>query len=418
MRHSTDHTAELALSTARALLNPERVVAALTPQAAAALSDGLSGTALLHACLSRLGPEFATAADRHWEEAARLLGRASPNGIYTGPGALAASLIIGSGYLADPSRHRTAISKGTAWLSARAQGLAHHQTARTNHGRPGAPWAVYDVIRGLSGIGRVLLAAQAAGYQEEADPGLTAALTTLTTLILTKHGRHPGWWLPAEDHPRTVTVHPSGAATTGLAHGIAGPLAFLSISHTAGQSVPGQDQAIHTAAAWLLDWQDSTGSWPPFITGAELDDTTPQHRAGRRHAWCYGAPGIGRALALAGDAVHERSLAHAGREAIQRLASAPPDGWDTEGPGLCHGSAGILQASTRTGQPVGSAARSLVQHVNAQTIFQFQQVESGVMLDNPGFLAGAAGAALALAEAAGVVESQVSTAWDALLLLS
>ncbi|MFD7512523.1 lanthionine synthetase C family protein [Streptomyces sp. NPDC059853] len=418
MRHSTDHAAELALSTARTLLNPERVVAALTPQAAATLSDGLSGTALLHACLSRLAPEFATAADRHWEEAARLLGRASPNGIYTGPGALAASLIIGSGYLTDPSRHRTAISKATAWLSARAQGLAHHQTARTDHGRPGAPWAVYDVIRGLSGIGRVLVAAQAAGYEEEAGPGLTAALTTLTTLILTNHGRCPGWWLPAEDHPRTVTVHPSGAATTGLAHGIAGPLALLSLSHAAGQSVPGQDHAIHTAATWLLDWQDTRGSWPPFITGAELNDTTPQPRPGRRHAWCYGTPGIGRALTLAGNAVHEQSLTHAGREAIRRLATAPPDGWDTEGPGLCHGSAGILQAAIRTGQPAGNAAHIMAQNFNAQGLFRFPQVEAGVTLNNPGFLTGATGAALALGEYAGLFASQNSTDWDVLLLLS
>ncbi len=86
------------------------------------------------------------------------------------------------------------------------------------------PWHVYDVITGLAGTGRVLLAAHQSGHAA-AEPGLLAALTTLTNHRA--GSRRPGWWLPADRHPAAVTAHPSGAATTGMAHGIAGPLALL-----------------------------------------------------------------------------------------------------------------------------------------------------------------------------------------------
>ncbi|MGW6746192.1 hypothetical protein ACWGDX_36580 [Streptomyces sp. NPDC055025] len=52
------------------------------------------------------------------------------------------------------------LPRATAWLSARATALArhHHQRAARTEA---TPWAVYDAIKGLAGIGRVLLAAHA-----------------------------------------------------------------------------------------------------------------------------------------------------------------------------------------------------------------------------------------------------------------
>jgi hypothetical protein len=99
-----------------------------------------------------------------------------------------------------------------------------------------------------------------------------------------------------------------------MAHGIAGPLALLSIASSAGWEVDGQTAAIRAAAQWLLTWQTpGTTTWPPYITGRELDDgpPAPAPAAGRRDAWCYGAPGIGRALTLAGHALPDPHLIEA-----------------------------------------------------------------------------------------------------------
>ena len=421
MTASTDAAAAHALSVAHAVRDADRVAAALTPQAAATLCDGLAGTALLHACLSRDDPACEAAASQHWEVAARLMCPAPADGIHTGPGALAASLIIGTGYRPDPGRQGDTLRNAVAWLSARAEGLARHQQRRTDHGQPGVPWAVYDVIKGLTGIGRVLLAAHTTG-QSAAEPGLTAALTTLTIMIRTPRGTRPGWWLPAADHPPAVAVHPSGAATTGLAHGIAGPLALLAVAHIAGCTVPRQVDAIRTAASWLLTWHDPATSWPPDISGDDLD-TQPATGAGRvtgrRDAWCYGAPGIGRALTLAGEALTEPALSRAGRAAITALAHREPGKWDTEGPTLCHGTAGVLQAASAADC---AAAQQAAAHTTAfhdhRRPFGFPRIEGGADLDEPGFLTGAAGAALALADYGGLLPTDPPASWDCLLLLS
>ncbi len=50
--------------------------------------------------------------------------------------------------------------------------------------------------------------------------------------------------------------------------------------------------------------------------------------------------------------------------------------------------------------------------------FGFPHVEAGARFDRPGFLTGAAGTALALADHGGVLTTGVTTAWDCLLLLS
>src|SRR5450755_4233620 len=86
---------EQALEIARRLLDPADVLAA-TP-GDASLGSGLAGTALLHARLSSLDSAFAAAATRHWTAAATHAQR-RPGGIYTGPGALATSLIIAVPY--------------------------------------------------------------------------------------------------------------------------------------------------------------------------------------------------------------------------------------------------------------------------------------------------------------------------------
>lgn len=415
----TDSAAQLAVDVARSLLEPERVTAAVPRQAAATLCDGLAGTALLHACLSPLDAAFATAADRHWQAAAQLSGETPPAGIHTGPGGLAASLIIGTPYLPDSGPYDEAVRRAVAWLSARAEGLAHHQQRRSEAGQPGAPWAVYDAISGLTGIGRVLLAA---GHHTVAEPGLTAALTTLTQLLNTTHRHRPGWWLPANAHPPSIPVHPSGAATTGLAHGVAGPLALLALAHEAGHTVPGQPQAIRTAASWLLDRQESAATWPPFVTGDELTAPPSQRRdaatAGRRDAWCYGSPGIGRALTLAGKALNDPSVSHAGRQAIASITDRSPNEWDAEGPTLCHGAAGILLVAARSNNE--SVARLAADHIansrNQKRPFAFPHIEIGSRYDNPGLLTGAAGVALTLADHGRLLPPGTYARWDSTLL--
>ncbi|MBB5937228.1 lanthionine synthetase LanC family protein [Streptomyces zagrosensis] len=398
--------AQRALEIARDLRDPETITAALTPRAAHTLCYGLAGTALLHACLAEAEPGSTATATAHWDAAARHLGTAPADGIYTGPGALAASLIIGTGYLPPHDPHHALLPRATTWLAARAIALADHHHRRAAH-QQATPWAIYDVIKGLTGIGRVLLAAHHRGHHHQAQPGLHAALTALTHLTLTPQGQRPGWWLPAELHPSTVRAPASGAATTGLAHGIAGPLALLATAHPAGHTVAGQVEAVHTAAQWLLTWRSPNLTWPPHISGDALarDEQPAGTPRGRTTAWCYGVPGITTALATAHQALAKPELHQTAHAAMRALAERPAIHWDTEGSALCHGTAGVLQCARRLPCPA-------VTDRAAPTT-----VDAPPRRRTPGFLTGRTGTALALADLAGILPAPPD-AWDSLLLLS
>ncbi|MGH3278293.1 MAG: lanthionine synthetase LanC family protein, partial [Trebonia sp.] len=311
---TADASAQLAITVAERLMDPERVLVAAPGRPRASL-QGLAGTALLHARMSAVGPVFAEAARSHWAAAARVPGTTRP-GIFAAPGGMAASLIIGQDYLADPEPQLTAAVKAVRWLSAQATQAAAIWRDQSRRGTAVPSWALYDVITGLSGTGRILLAAIDAGHSE-AGEGLRAALETLTMMITTpRSGGRPGWWLPAEGHPSAGGVPPSGVAETGAAHGIAGPLALMSIAASAGWLASGQADAIRAAADWLLDWREAGAlTWPPYVTGTELDSARSSPAPGRRDAWCYGAGGIGRALILAGHALADPALITAGESA-------------------------------------------------------------------------------------------------------
>lgn len=407
-------SAELALALADRLLDDETVLGAAPDTDPGSLAR-LSGTALLHARLACADDRFAAGAHRHWTLAARhaRTGRAGlvPAGIITGPGALATSLILGTPYLPDPRRHLAARTRATRWLSQRACVVADDSTITS--------WSGYDAINGLAGIGRILLAAAELGHTD-AHQGLTASLSALTAMITrSRPGKRPGWWVPADRHPRPTAVPPSGAATTGLAHGIAGPLAVLAVAHTAGYTTTGQSDAIRDAAEWLLRWQEPhpAHTWPPYVSGREIDRGAAEGVPGRRDAWCYGTPGISRALALAAQALDDQQLHAAARRAIDALVNRSPHRWDVDGPALCHGHAGIVASTTRS-TLADSAAALVVAAFRSNRPPTSQHRDRGAGGADPGLLTGSAGIALAMADHGHIPAPEVTTRWNAALLLA
>jgi lantibiotic biosynthesis protein len=412
-------SAGLAVAIADRLIDPEPVIAATGP-AAASLSRGLAGTALLHARLSSLDRRFAAAADLHWASAARMDIAEPPRtgGVFNGNGALAASLILGTPYLPDPDPYMTPVRRSARWLTSRATVIAGWQQDRRDADEDGTPWQTYDLINGLSGIGRILLAAAHAGHAE-AEPGLLAATNSLTAMIGTPTGGRPGWWRPTPENPAALAdPHNCDAANTGLAHGIAGPLTFLAACQLTGWGTAAQAEAISTAAGWLLQWRTGD-SWAPQVTADDLAGTAAgSSTRGRRDAWCYGAPGIGAALITAGRALADPGLVDAGRSAIDALATRA-DGWDTEGPTVCHGSAGVLLCAEAADSSATAdiATDALAAQYDPELPFFFQNRDHDQATDEPGLLVGAAGIALALADRSALAAPEVPTAWTAALLL-
>jgi lantibiotic biosynthesis protein len=284
----------------------------------------------------------------------------------------------------------------------------------------GMPVRDWDLISGLTGVSVHLLARPAA------RPALEQILATLVELGR-DDGHGPRWVTPAEHvgvNLRAAT--PEGNLNCGLAHGVPGPLALMSLALLAGVEVPGQVEATRRTAAWLAE-QGRPGRfgprWPAALPlGAGVE--SPPARPG----WCYGNAGVARVLWLAGRALdepaHTQRAIEALREALERQRSEHP----LDAPTVCHGAAGLAQVALRigaeSGEPdlaerAGDLCRELVDWFDADAPFGYRDITAGrseprLEVDDPTLLSGAAGTALVLLAGA----TDHDPGWDRALLLS
>jgi len=293
----------------------------------------------------------------------------------------------------------------------------------------GSAEAVFDLISGAAGI---------VGYLASVPTPDLAVHDTLHTLLdyllaLTEPGQTLGkerWFSPPSllITEQARQDYPCGRFNCGLAHGIAGPLAALSLVAMAGYNAPGLLESIAYVSQWLIDHQihDEWGiTWPAAIP-YELASSPEQWRSlpGARTAWCYGAPGIARSLWLAGLALQEASLRNVALEAIKAVLHRPVSVRRIDAPTLCHGTAGLLliclhfahesQDPWLLGQ-IPSLVKSILAQFDPQSPLGFRDIEpGGTLVDRPDLLMGAPDTALALLAAA----SDIAPSWDRLLLLA
>ncbi|MET7397380.1 lanthionine synthetase C family protein [Dactylosporangium sp. NPDC005572] len=293
--------------------------------------------------------------------------------------------------------------------------------ARLDAGGP-ARLADFDAIHGLTGYGAYLL-------RRNPDTDLLpAVLDYLVRLTQPRHdddggGELPGWWVPTGPSGRPDPRFPDGHANTGVAHGIAGPLALLSLAAHRGITVPGHTAAIRTIRGWLDRWNTGT-DWPYWITPAE-------DRAGRslvtlpqRPSWCYGVAGVARAQQLAALALADATRQqHAERMLVGAVTDAQQLASTTD-PSLCHGFAGLAYLAARTAadaqadtaDALNAAVPDLISHA---ALAPANPVQAAVaLLADPdrgaGLLDGAAGIALALHG----TTRPPATGWDSCLLIA
>lgn len=397
-----------------------------------AVSDGYAGVALLWGYLDACFPgqnwdvtgrEYLALAVRGVETASEV-----PLGLLSGLSGLAFSALQLS---RDGTRYRRLLATLDDAIVGRTFAVAGSLHGR----RDGLGVYEFDVISGLSGVAAYLLC-------RPNKPAITDALhATINALIsmLDEEEGVPLWHTPSmllsDDEERAT--HPHGNLNCGLAHGIPGPLAVLSLALRGGLSTPDLPRTITRIVDWLNDHRsdDAWGlNWPMAVTitkpEASVDLGTPlsgvQTVAGApsRCAWCYGSPGVARALWLAGDALDRddyRALAISAMEAVFRRPVAERH---IDSPTFCHGIAGLLAIALRFANDTGASAfiegsRALVEQLIAgyrpESLLGFRDLEcAGNEVDHPGLLDGAAGVAIVLLAAA----TSVEPSWDRAFLLS
>ncbi|MFI6151442.1 lanthionine synthetase LanC family protein [Kitasatospora sp. NPDC051170] len=382
--------AEAVEAVAARLARPE---AALTP----GLGAGHSGAALALSVLAGEDPALRRAAHGQLAAAVKAPGAMRGGGLYSGAAAVAfAARTMARG----PGEYRGLLDALTPRVAESAAGRVAALRADLAAGA-GLRAHTFDTVSGAAGLGRLLLALDPHG------PALADLLAALVELAAPTGKALPRWWTAGGPGlPGADPDHPRGHLNLGLAHGIPGPLALLSLARLHGVQTPGQDEAIEALALELAAHRLPTGGWPMTVRIEDAESGRPPADPHTRAAWCYGTPGTARALHLAGTALARDDWRATAVTALATTLAAPAT-WHLSGPGLCHGTAGLLRITHRMAED----STTLAAHLPALTAATTRDLTTALATGEPAtLLEGTAGAALALHPSDGN--------WDACLLLS
>lgn len=297
------------------------------------------------------------------------------------------------------------------------------------YARHGVAVSEFDSISGLAGIGAYLLASD---FSPPVDVVWHALLEALIAMTTTSIDEEPHWYTPAHlmgDEGMKMS-YPAGNCNFGLAHGIPGPLALMALAllHPPAQveEPKGLAEAVRRCADWIVSQRssDEFGVQWPTVVHRSADDRARAHPPGSRAAWCYGGPGVARALWLAGRALDDFTLCELAIETMTAVYKRPVALRQIDSPTFCHGAAGLLQITLRfaedTRLPIfREAAETLCQQLltayRDDSPLGFRSIEpGGYEVDQCGLLDGAAGVAMVLLTAAGGPAPD----WDRVFLLS
>ncbi|WP_051797545.1 lanthionine synthetase C family protein [Catenuloplanes japonicus] len=323
-------------------LSNEGTVLAVGPNAAArddarrrwlpqSLSTGSAGLAIAHAMLAGR------------QQADEWLARAVAGGVTVGDGSglwFGAPAVAFAAAVTDPVRYRTALDCLDTAIARLVRARLDAATARlADASRPAL--AEFDLVHGLTGLGAYLLTRDPDGRLLRE---VLAYLVRLTEPVLADDECGtgvPGWW--TADAPSAGSPL-QGHGNLGMAHGVAGPLALLALTQRRGITVAGQSTAIDRITGWIGSWQQEGPDgpwWPKYVSVHEVRAGRLTQQGPGRPSWCYGTPGISRALQLAAIARSDQARQAAAERALTRCVTDPRQLAALTDPYVCHGWAGL-----------------------------------------------------------------------------
>jgi lantibiotic biosynthesis protein len=391
-------------------------------------SHGLPGVIVLHSELDRIAPA------EGWDSSANRLIHALADTIQQHGMAMAGLFVGASGQafaIWSASRGETRYQTLMRRIDAGLLSLAEALLVAAQNRKGNCAVSDYDAMQGLTGIGRYLLHRADNPRLRPIREATFDYLSGLSEPITRKGVAAPGWFVPKE-HQMTIddaAEFPHGNFNSGLAHGIAGPLALLSLAFRAGHRRAGHREAIRRMANWLVDISVGGGEatkWPARISWQAHMDRGPV-AVSERNAWCYGVPGIARSLYLAGVALNDPLLSRNALASLRDHLCATRPSKLAMAPTLCHGLTGILQIALRMAADSGDIVirnagtrlvEAIVEQYDPTLPLGYRDIEERndglVAVSKAGFLNGAAGVALALATYGSIQEP----VWDSAMLLS
>jgi hypothetical protein len=371
------------------------------------LADGVPGIALLHVERARAGLAGWGPVHQLAREMTSAPVQASPAAatLFFGAPAVAYAL-----HAAGRSAYGTALATLDTSIARLIRTRLDDAHRRIDH-KVVARASEYDLINGLTGLGAYLLHRH---QDDELLRDVLSYLVRLTHPIVVGGEELPGWWAAGSPDRRQSPRWEAGHAGFGMAHGVAGPLALLSIALRRGITADGHMDAIGMICSWFDQWRDGDdlrACWPEVISRDDLDRGGAPCTGLHRPSWCYGTPGIARAQHLAGLALGDRGRT---RLAEQALAGCLTDELQLAGAGLCHGWAGLLHTARRAHDDTGTAELGMA--IDSATE-RFWQCRDQLTSAADGLLDGTTGTTLVISDSTRACTSEQAR-WDACLLVS
>ncbi|MFJ6752232.1 lanthionine synthetase C family protein [Streptomyces sp. NPDC091266] len=384
------------------------------------LANGAIGVALLHIERARTGLASWQRA-HNWLACAAAGGAVGGSGSHLFYGAPALAFALHAAAVDRPDRYARALHTLDQHVTATIRDRLENAHARIDRGELPA-LAEFDAIRGLSGMIALLMRREA---HADLAREVVTYLVRLTEPIKDNGELLPGWWSdlsPSGSHSPDFT---GGHANSGMAHGIGGPLAALSLAMLHGLTVPGQDEAIERICSWLDRWQRQgpAGAWWPYWVSRDQLRTGDPGSGPSRPSWCYGTAGLARAQQLAALALHNIERQHGAEEALLGAVTDPGQLDQITDASLCHGFAGLAHLTQlAAADAITPGLPQSLPHLLQRLLPTGPQTLTDSLLaplDGPadiGLLEGAAGVALALHSThAG---TSVATTWNACFLIN
>ncbi|MGI8312152.1 lanthionine synthetase C family protein [Saccharopolyspora hattusasensis] len=375
------------------------------------LARGAAGIALWHIHQAHQDDPDARKRVHHWVQAALAepVSNAEAAGLFAGLPAIAFVLHAAERIIPE---YRPVIEEFDAHLIALTHRRVDAALARIDREEV-TSFAEYDLLRGLTGIGQVLLSFLPGN---DALERVLRYLVRLTEPVQVSGDTLPGWWVGHDPDPSLPT--PGGHTNLGLAHGISGPLALIATAMRAGISVDGQDEAISTLCAHFDQWRQVTGTgswWPYWINREDYARGRIEEHVPGRPSWCYGTPGIARIQQLAALAVGDTTRQRSAETALTSCLADDAQLNLITDLGLCHGWAGLYYTAACAAADAHTPALADRLPFLAQRLIQHA---TNRRPPEDGFLDGAAGIALALSAATDNHASNTTSGWDRCLLIN
>ncbi|MGL5646440.1 MAG: lanthionine synthetase C family protein [Clostridium sp.] len=207
----------------------------------------------------------------------------------------------------------------------------------------------YDCILGVTSVLRYLL--EYKDYRNNNELIIKGAeyLIRLTELKEYKGVRIPKYHIKNEEIIDDVEKkqYKDGVVNFSVSHGIAGIMVTLGLIKENGIRVDGIEEAINRLMQEFIEYRhhDEVAKsiyWPAMLDGQSYIRKRKNENLSKKDTWCYGTPGIARALYLTGKIMKETNVEKIGLDALIKLAEKDVNCYKLNLGIVCHGYSGLL----------------------------------------------------------------------------